>query len=245
MTDIRCKDISHFMEKLAPLNLAQDWDNVGLLVGSTNQIVKKALVCVDVTINVVDECIESSVDLIISHHPLIFKAIKKLITNNPIGNIVYKLIQNNISVYCAHTNLDIVSNGTNRFLAEALKLQSIEKLHPTKSDTLLKLVVFVPHQNLEPVRNAICAAGAGCIGNYKNCTFYSSGTGTFMPLNGSNPYIGSANTLEHVDEFKLEALVPSDALDNVVNGMLHAHPYEEVAYEISQILNPSSPYSFG
>lgn len=225
--------------------MAEEWDNVGLQIGSSSLEVKKILVALDVDENVVQEAVDNNVQLIISHHPLLMKGIKSINIDQPKGNLISKLIKNNISVYAAHTNLDSVQGGVNTILAEKLGLKNIDVLHIVGSEKYVKLVAYVPEGHQDTVRDAISEAGAGWIGNYSHCTFQVSGTGTFCPREGTNPYIGSEGELEHVGEKRLETIVPVEKLSEVVSSMISAHPYEEVAYDIYPLENQGPAYGLG
>src|SRR5690625_1754828 len=181
------------MENWAPKNLAYDWDNVGLQIGSYHKQVNKVMITLDVLESVVDEAIKKEVDLIIAHHPLFFKSVKQINYDTPIGRTIAKLIQHDITVYAAHTNLDIANGGVNDLLCEKLQLHSTKNLIHIKNEKLYKLMVYVPLSHAENVRNAISNAGAGHIGNYSHCTFQTKGQGTFKPLAGTNPYIGKVD----------------------------------------------------
>jgi len=242
---VKCGDIIEYMQELAPLHLAEDWDNVGLIVGNRQNEVKRVMLCLDATSKVVDEAVERNVDMIISHHPLIFKGIKKINDDSIVGRKLIKLIGNNISLYSAHTNLDSCECGVNQKLAEALGLQNIRNLNIYREDNVYKLAVFVPFSHVDAVREAIGREGAGWIGNYSDCTFMTSGIGTFRPLEGTNPFIGSHGKLEKVDEYRLETVVPESRLKKVVEAMLKAHPYEEVAYDIYPLKINGKSFSLG
>ncbi|MBB6454299.1 dinuclear metal center YbgI/SA1388 family protein [Salirhabdus euzebyi] len=220
------------LEKWAPKTLAMDGDKIGLHVGTLNKPVKKVMVTLDVLENVVDEAIEKNVDLIIAHHPFIFKALKVISPDNEKGRIIEKLIRNNISVYVAHTNLDVADGGINDMLMNELGFQKTNILVEMSREELFKLVVFVPETHQEEVRTALGDSGAGHIGDYSHCTFQTSGQGTFKPLEGSNPYIGKTNELERVNEVRMETIVPKSKLSLVLSEMENAHPYEEVAYDL-------------
>lgn len=243
--DIKCSDISNYMEELAPSCLAEDWDNVGLLLGSGNKAVRKILVCLDVTANVVREAVQKQADLIVSHHPLIFKGMKKIVEDDPKGRIIIELIKNGIGVYSAHTNLDVADNGVNEYLAKVLGLTGLQNLNHYKSEDLFKIVVFVPEDHTDSVRAAMCGAGAGWVGNYSDCTFMTRGTGTFKPLEGTNPYIGVKGEIERVEEYRLETIVPKSKAGSVVSAMLKAHPYEEVAYDMYPLKLKGKEYGLG
>jgi len=224
--------IINTMEGLFPPALAEEWDNTGLLVGDVNQNVERILVSLDVDEEVIDEAVHQNVHMIISHHPLIFHPVKNLLFHESLGKAIRKLIKNDIAVFCAHTNMDIAPGGINDFLAETLGLTGVEILAETKGENLFKLVVFVPQDFLDQVRTALCDAGAGYIGQYSHCTFAAAGEGTFLPLAGTNPFLGEQGKLEKAAEYRLETIVPQQKLKPVVEAMLKSHPYEEVAYDI-------------
>ena len=238
----KCQSIIEIMEKIAPPYLAQSWDNVGLLVGDSYRDVQNIMVTLDVTMEVVDEAINKNVDLIISHHPLIFKPIKSINKSNPLGKTLHRLIKHEIAVYCSHTNLDSAPNGTNQVLAQIIGLKDIKPFIDIEKEKYYKLAVFVPQNHMEKVRTAICEAGAGFVGNYSNCTFRTEGTGTFTPLEDTKPYYGAVGELESVLEYKLETIVSSENLPKVIQQMLEAHPYEEVAYDLIPLLNKFNKY---
>lgn len=234
---VKCSNIIRVMEKIAPTSLAEKWDNVGLQVGDTSRAVKKVMICLELNNDVMDEAIEKDVDMIITHHPLIFKPLKNLVSSDPIVRIISKLIKNDICLYSSHTNLDNVDGGTSDYFAELLNIRDLSTLTISHTKKYYKLVVFIPDSHLEGVSNAIGIAGAGQIGNYSHCTFQSKGMGTFKPLEESNPYIGKAGEIERVSEYKLEAIVPQDKLGGVIEAMTEAHPYEEVAYDVIPLEN--------
>jgi dinuclear metal center YbgI/SA1388 family protein len=238
-------DIFKLMEKWAPKSLAYDWDNVGLQVGSYNKPVKKIMVTLDVLESVVDEAIENEVDLIIAHHPLLFKPLNQLNLDNWRGRVIQKLIQHNITVYAAHTNLDMATGGVNDMLADLLGLENTGVLVETDPEAIYKFAVYVPETHLESVTDALSKEGAGHLGNYSHCTFQSKGTGTFMPLTQANPFIGKQNELERVNEIKVETIVKESILANVLHAVKNAHPYEEVAYDIFPLKNVDDKLGLG
>ncbi|MBP2649662.1 MAG: NGG1p interacting factor 3 protein [Firmicutes bacterium] len=229
---VKCDRIIKAIEELAPINLAESWDNPGLMVGSASQDIEKVLVALDVTPEVANKAVEAGVDLIIAHHPLIFHAIKNIRTDSPLGKTLSVLIKHDIAVYAAHTNLDSAAGGVNDLLADKLGLSDCQPLEPSSAGKLLKLVVFVPESHSDKVRDAVTRAGAGHIGKYSHCTFSTGGIGTFLPLNGTNPFIGKIGQLEQAGEVRLETILPEKASAKVVTAMLEAHPYEEVAYDL-------------
>lgn len=241
----KASEIIRYMEELAPNNIAEDYDNVGLLIGSKDSTIKRIMVCLEVSSKVVDEAVSKNVDLIVSHHPVIFKGLKRINEDDPKGRIIYKLIKNNIGVYSAHTNLDVTDGGLNNYLSTILELTEIKNLMSYKSEKLCKIVVFVPMDNVDSVRDSMSRAGAGWIGNYSDCSFMTKGTGTFRPLEGTNPYIGTMGNLEKVNEYRLETVVPQKGLKKVIEAMIGAHPYEEVAYDIYPLDIVSKEYGMG
>jgi dinuclear metal center YbgI/SA1388 family protein len=186
---------------------------------------------------VVSAAVQSNTNMIIAHHPLIFKGITNIRTDMHHGQLLARLLKADIAVYAAHTNLDIAANGVNDVLVERLQLRQAQPLSVSYTEKLVKLVVFVPQTHVEQVRRAIIQAGAGHIGNYSNCTFQSDGMGTFLPLTGANPFIGEQGKLEVVPEFRLETIMPEKISRRVIKSMCKAHPYEEVAYDIYPLHN--------
>ncbi|MGP4067708.1 Nif3-like dinuclear metal center hexameric protein [Halobacillus sp. B29] len=242
---ISASEIIQTFEKWSPKHLAFDWDNVGLQVGTLNKPVKKVMVTLDVLENVVDEAIGKQVDLIIAHHPLLFVKLHQINFDTPKGRVIQKLIKHDITVYAAHTNLDVAAGGVNDVMAEAIGLEDTSPLVTTGQDELVKLTVFVPEDHAEEVRNSISEAGAGHIGQYSHCTYQLSGQGTFKPQEGSNPYIGQVDDLEIVEEKRIETIVPKSKLNGVLAAMKKAHPYEEVAYDLYPLLNQGEDLGVG
>lgn len=241
----KVQKIIEIIDQLAPPKLATEWDNVGLLVGDYSAEVKKVMVSLDVTEAVLDQAIDQEVDLIISHHPLIFKELKTIRTDQTVGRLVIKAIRQGINIFAAHTNLDIAKGGVNDLLAEKLGLTSLEPLKITSNDQLFKLVVYIPAGHEEELRQALSERGAGWIGNYSHCTFQTTGTGTFKPHLGTAPYIGRQDSLEKVKEVRLETIVPASRLGKVIEGMLKEHPYEEVAYDLYPLINRGEEFGLG
>ncbi|MCF6093694.1 Nif3-like dinuclear metal center hexameric protein [Microaerobacter geothermalis] len=237
--------IIQYLEQLAPKHLAVEGDRIGLQVGTLNKEIKKVMVTLDVQENVVDEAIDQGIDLIISHHALIYRPLKHLRFDIPGGKIFEKLIKHDIAVYTAHTNLDAAHGGVNDLLIQPLGLEEVEILETGYVQQLKKLVVFVPKTHHGEVLHAMAEAGAGWIGNYSHCTFNIEGFGTFMPREGTNPYIGSHGNLEKVEEIRIETIFPAEIQSKVVRAMMKAHPYEEVAYDIYPLDIPGKPYGIG
>ncbi|OEF99739.1 Nif3-like dinuclear metal center hexameric protein [Vulcanibacillus modesticaldus] len=226
------QNIIQILEQFAPKTLAYPEDKIGLQIGTLNKKIKRVMLTLDVLEDVVDEAIEKEVDLIISHHAIIYKPIKSLRTDLPTGRLYEKIIKNNIAVYVAHTNLDVTKNGVNDVLAQKIGIINPEVLEPSHIQKLKKIVVFVPESHQQQIIDALSNNGAGWIGNYSHCTFNVSGIGTFMPHEGTNPYIGEQGKLEKVKEVRVETIVPEINLTQAIQAMLKAHPYEEVAYDI-------------
>ena len=230
---VKVKDIMGVMEQIAPRRLAEGWDQPGLAVGDPEREVKKVLVALDVIEPVIEEAKAIGADMIVTHHPmLLFKKIESITTENAVGRRIFSLIENGIAAFSAHTNLDIAQGGTNDVLAELAGLENIGILEETWAQSLKKIVVYVPVGHEDAVRNAMCEAGAGHIGAYSHCTFGAAGKGTFLPLEGTNPFLGEQGKLETADEIRLETIVPAEQANAVVTAMLAAHPYEEAAYDI-------------
>src|SRR5699024_1385996 len=245
MTTLQHKNIIRELEKWAAKSLAYDWDPIGLQVGSLKDETKRVLVTLDVYEEVVDEAIEEGANLIIAHHPLLFNPLKTIDFTTSKGKIVQKLIKHDITVYAIHTNLDIAENGVNDMLADKLRLNDVKPFIPFSNEKLYKLIVFVPVDYVDDLRNAMSEAGAGHIGNYSHCTYQSPGKGTFKPLEGTNPFIGEKGTLEYVDEYKLETIVPESVLSKVLQAMEQSHPYEEVAYDLYELAQKGKQYGLG
>ncbi|GAB2573205.1 Nif3-like dinuclear metal center hexameric protein [Gracilibacillus alcaliphilus] len=231
------KDVIQLFETWVPVSYAESWDNVGLQLGRMDQPVQKVMITLDVVEKVVQEAIEQEVDFIIAHHPLFFQEIKSLNLAEPKGRVVQQLIQQQIAVYAAHTNLDIVKGGVNDLLADQLLLQQTRPLVATKEQQLYKLVIYTPTTHLEQVREAVGNAGAGHIGNYSHCSFRSEGTGAFKPLEGTNPYLGKQGVIEEVAEYRLETIITDTQKKAILQAAKEAHPYEEMAYDVIPLAN--------
>ena len=242
---VKCQTIINFIEQLAPRSLAEEWDNVGLQIGDRTQEIQGILVALDLEPKVVAEAVALGANLIITHHPVIFKPMKSIRADLPQGKMILDTIKNDISVYCAHTNLDSAGEGVNQTLAELLQLKDIRVLNPDKFENLCKLVFYVPESHLEPVRSAMTAVGAGWIGNYSDCTFSVQGTGTFKATQGCTPFIGKVGILEQTPEIRLETIVTEKQVNKVVKAAIGAHPYEEVAYDIYPLANRSNQLGLG
>jgi dinuclear metal center YbgI/SA1388 family protein len=238
-------EVIQLFEQFSPKAYAMEGDKIGLQIGALNQPVQNVLVALDVTEEVVDEAIAKNTQLIIAHHPPIFRPLQKIATETPAGRMIAKLIKHDIAVYAAHTNLDVAMGGVNDLLAEALGLQKPEVLVPTFEDELRKLVVFVPAENAEKLREALGNAGAGSIGNYSHCSFSAAGEGRFLPGENTNPHIGEQGKLEAVNEIRVETIFPQSLEKKVIQAIFKAHPYEEVAYDIYRLENKGEQLGLG
>jgi dinuclear metal center YbgI/SA1388 family protein len=238
-------EIIQVFEGFSPKSLAMEGDKVGLQIGNLSRKIQNVMIALDVLEEVVDEAIAKNVQLIIAHHPLIFRPLQRITSDDPSGRLIEKLIKNDIAVYAAHTNLDIAKGGVNDLLADALGLKDTKVLFPTFEAKLKKLVVFVPKSYEEIVREAIGKAGAGSIGDYQYCSFSSSGTGRFLPGEAANPFIGSNGNLEVVEEVRIETIYPVHLEKRLVSAMIKAHPYEEVAYDLIPLDNKGETLGLG
>jgi dinuclear metal center YbgI/SA1388 family protein len=230
------QEVIQLVEDFAPLSLQEKYDNAGLAVGDKETQVTGVLCTVDVTEAVIDEAIRLKVNLIISHHPVIFAGIKSLTAATYTERIIIKAIKNNIALYAAHTNADNLAEGVNHKIAKKLGLTKLSILEPLK-DELLKLVTFVPHVHADKVRQALFDGGAGHIGNYDSCSYNTSGQGTFRGGEDTNPFVGEKGTVHFEDEIRLETIVPKHLLKNVLQLLFENHPYEEVAYDLYPLAN--------
>lgn len=233
---MKISQIITILEDFAPIQLQDDFDNAGLQVGDISQKARGVLVCLDITEEVVDEAIELDCNLIISHHPLLFKPLKTLTGKNYIERSVMKACKNDVVIYSAHTNLDNAWGGVNFRLAEKIGLQNVRVLNPKKNG-LLKLVTFVPVEQAETVRNALFNAGAGTIGNYDSCSFNVLGEGSFQANEGTNPFVGNICELHTEKEIRIETILPTFKKTAVLRALLTVHPYEEPVYDFYTLIN--------
>lgn len=244
---MKVREIAHEVEKIAPPSLAQDWDNVGLLIGDSQKDVKNVLLTIDITKAVLAEARQLKADLIISYHPVIWDGLKKITSAGPTA-VVYELIGADIAVFSIHTALDTVSGGVNDALAEIVGITGGEPLGDFVQSPMpdnYKLVVFVPVNSAGWLADAVFAAGAGALGNYSHCGFSSAGQGSFLPLTGAKPAIGKKGRLEKVPEIRFETIVGADKLDAVIAAMLKAHPYEQPAFDVLKLHNDRSRFGLG
>lgn len=239
------KEIIKFIENWAPPGAAWDKDNVGLQVGSSSLGVKNIMLCLELNEKVLSEAIRKKANFIFTHHPFLFKPLKRInISADPKSKLIERLIKNDITLFSAHTNLDFTKEGVSFELAKTLKLTDLDFLVNEKGNQY-KLVVFVPKANLEFVANKIFNLGGGIIGEYEECSFQVGGTGTFRGLDNSNPVLGKKQVFEKVEEVRLEVLVDSWKLNNILRGIRKVHPYEEPAIDVYQVQNDNVNYGFG
>ncbi|MFN3405522.1 MAG: Nif3-like dinuclear metal center hexameric protein [Cytophagaceae bacterium] len=242
MTQI--KDIIAVLENFAPSAYREDYDNTGLLTGDADQQVSGILITLDTTEEVVEEAIKNRCNLIISHHPVIFRGLKKLTGSNYVERTVIKAIQNNVAIFATHTNLDNVSKGVNFKIAEKLGLKNIRILAP-KKHLLKKMVTFIPVNDTERVMQGLYKAGGGNIGNYSNCSFQLQGTGTFKPDEEANPTIGQPGKQEYVTETRAEVIFPSYLENQIIKALRTHHPYEVPAFDINLLENENPEIGSG
>lgn len=233
------------LEEWAPKKLAFDGDRIGCQIGTLEKPIRKVMVTLDVLESVVDEAIKKEVDLIISHHAVIYRSLKNVRSDVGQGRIVTKCIKHDIAVYNMHTNFDVATGGMNDLLADAIGLTDTQILQSTYSDPLVKLVIYVPESHADQLRRVLGDSGAGNIGNYSHCTFSTPGIGRFLPGDTTEPFIGTKGKLEHVQEERIETVIPQSSVNQVITRMLKAHPYEEVAYDLFLLQNQGEEFGVG
>lgn len=241
---MKVQDITAVLEQIAPLHYAEDFDNVGILVGHATDEVSGVLVTLDTTEVVVQEAIEKGCNLIISFHPIIFSGLKKLTGKTYVERAVMLAIKHGITIYATHTALDNSAVGVNYKIAEQLILKNTRILLP-KQQTLKQLVTYAPQEDAERITEALCAAGAGHIGQYDQCSFMSSGQGSFRALEGANPTIGQINQQEKVAEKRIEVIVPAHVEGAVLQALKTNHRYEEIAYQLIPLSNTNETIGMG
>ncbi len=242
---VSCQTVISLVEKYAPKRLALEQDNIGLQLGQPAQQVEKLFLSLDLKSEVLNEAVAFNADMLVVHHTPFFKPLKHLRSDLPTGKLISEIIRNDMALYTAHTNLDAAWGGVSDILAQKLNLQDVRTLSDSRQQKLYKLVVFIPREYTQRVHEAICSAGAGWIGNYSDCSFRLDGMGTFRPLAGAQPFIGHEGELEQVGETRLETIVPDEKISGVIKAMLHAHPYEEVAYDLYPLANEGKTAGLG
>jgi len=244
MAGTKIKDVTEYLESFAPRAYQEAYDNSGLITGDETAEVQGLLVTLDCTEAVVQEGIDRKCNLIVAHHPILFKGLKRLTGSNYVERTLIKAIKANIAIYAIHTNLDNVDQGVNRKIGEKIGLKNLRVLLP-KDDVLSKLTTFVPAANTDQVLDALHKAGAGQIGNYQNCSFRIKGTGTFKPGPDANPHVGTSGQQEFVEEMRVEVIFPSHLNRQVMAALKKSHPYEEVAYYLSALKNQNQEVGSG
>jgi dinuclear metal center YbgI/SA1388 family protein len=238
------KDVASILEKLAPLSYTEDFDNTGLLIGDKNAAITGILVTLDTLETVIDEAIMSNCNLIVSFHPIIFSGLKKITGATYVERVVAKAIKHDIAIYAIHTALDNAWNGVNAMICETLQLNNKQILIPQRN-TIKKIIAFVPAGQASEVRNALFAAGGGEIGNYTNCSFTSTGTGSYKPNEKSNPTLGKKGELHFEEEVQINMTYHKHLESTIITALLASHPYEEVAYEITTLENNNQHIGMG
>lgn len=234
---MKIKEIISTLEQALPLWLQEDYDNCGLQLGSPETEATGALLAVDITEAVIAEAIERGCNLIVAHHPLLFKGLKRITGGSYIERCVQQAIKHDIAIYAAHTNADNHAEGLNYLLAEDLGLSNLRPLAPSHA-RLMQLATYVPEHQLSQVEQALWAAGAGQIGTYDCCSFACSGTGSFRALEGANPFVGALGSLHREPEVRLSCVFPAAITSRIEHALLGAHPYETPAYELIPLHNP-------
>ncbi|WP_299128418.1 Nif3-like dinuclear metal center hexameric protein [uncultured Winogradskyella sp.] len=238
------QDVIDQLNELAPLAYAEDFDNVGLLVGDKKQTITGILVTLDTLEAVVDEAIEQGCNMIVSFHPIIFKGLKNLTGKTYVERVVIKAIQHNIAIFSIHTALDNAFKGVNSIICDQLNLENKKILIP-QSGTIKKLQTYVPTNHAEALRQALFTAGAGNIGNYESCSFSSKGEGTYKGNEASNPTIGKKGVLHTEAETSVAVTFKKHLESKILKALFKAHPYEEVAYEITTLENTNQHIGMG
>lgn len=233
---MKISEITDYLERLAPLSYQEDYDNSGLLVGNKNKEISAALISLDCTEDIVEEAIQKGCGLIISHHPIVFRGLKRFNGNSYVERVIIKAIKNDIALYAIHTNFDNVLNGVNSKIAQKIGLQDCRILSP-KTALLKKLVTFCPVSHADKVRSALFEAGAGNIGNYSECSFNLDGYGTFKAGEHTNAYVGEKGQLHEEAEVRIETILPVQLEASVIKALLNSHPYEEVAFDVYPLTN--------
>lgn len=233
---MKLKELINYLNERAPLSLQENYDNAGLICGNSDQEIKGVLIALDCLEIIVDEAIAKNCNVIVCHHPIVFKGLKKITGRNYVERVIIKAIKNDIAIYASHTNLDHMPDGVNAVIMEKLGIKKYKILEP-KMDLIQKLVVYVPNDHLADLEKTLFQAGAGNIGNYSECSFISTGLGSYKANELANPTLGSIGTRHQEPETKLEVIFPSWKQAQIVNAMITSHPYEEVAFDLLQLAN--------
>ncbi len=241
---MQIKDITNYLASLAPLSSQESYDNSGFITGDKTAALKGTLLTLDCIEETIDEAIEKNCNLVIAHHPIVFRGLKQLTGKNYIERTIIKAIKNDIAIYACHTNLDNYKNGVNKKIGDVLGISEPKILAPTQGH-LAKLAVFVPKTHEKDVLNALFESGAGAIGNYTDCSFTSQGIGSYTPNEMANPFLGQNNERHFEPEVKIEVIINLHHQSNILKQMLLAHPYETVAYDIIPLLNKNTDEGAG
>ena len=241
---MKIKEVFSLLEEIAPLAYAEDFDNVGLLVGNQENDLTGVLVCHDALEQVIDEAINKKCNLVVCFHPILFSGLKKITGKNYVERSIIKAIKNDIAIFAVHTALDNHQNGVNKIFCNALGLVNTKTLIP-KQNFIRKLTTFTIPENVEKVRNALFDAGAGKIGNYDDCSFTSQGIGSYMGNENSNPEIGERFEFVEAQEIKIEVTFEKHLESRILKALFSNHVYEEVAYEIYELKNSHQNIGLG
>lgn len=241
---MKIKEILSVLEEMAPLAYAESFDNVGLLIGNQNTTCSGVLVCHDALEAVIDEAIAKNCNLVVCFHPILFSGLKKITGKNYVERSIIKAIRNDVAIYAVHTALDNHKNGVNKIFCDALGLTNTRVLIP-KSNFIQKLTTFTVPENAEKVQKALFEAGGGRIGNYENCSFNTTGTGTYQGTEESNPVIGKKNQFVQAEEIKIEVTFEKHLQQKILKALFESHLYEEVAYEIYDLENAHQNIGLG
>lgn len=233
------REITDYLEQQFPLSYQEDYDNCGLITGQKNAVIRGVLITLDVTPEILKEAMDNDCNMVIAHHPLIFKGIRRITGEDEIQEMLITSIKNDIAVYAIHTNLDNSAEGLNNYIAARLGLSNIRILSP-RPGLLSKLATFCPEDHADAVRKAVFEAGAGHIGRYDSCSYNTKGEGTFRALEGADPYTGKINEFHVEKEVRIEVIFPRSLQSRIIQAMLRAHPYEEVAFDIYPLENTFS-----
>lgn len=235
---MKIREISALLNKLAPYKTAYDFDNVGLLLGDGERSVSKMMLSLDAAPEVVEQAITANVQLLITHHPLIFKAVKNITTDNPNGRMILRLIENKIALIALHTNLDIARDGVNDMLANLAGLDEVYTVADNCQKEFVKLSLFAPVTHSKHIIDLLDSLQIEIFSNYQSCSFTTTGTGRFKPLNGANPFVGAVQELCSLAEDKIEFVLPRVSVEEVIGKVKVIHPYEQMAYDVTVVDSP-------
>jgi dinuclear metal center YbgI/SA1388 family protein len=242
---MKIKEVIHFLEQKFPLHWQEDFDNSGVQCGDKEREITGIVVCFDLSEAVIEEAIAKGANMVISHHPIIYRSdLKRIEPTNRVGKILCKALENKILLYSMHTNIDSGKEGGNVVFAQKLELQKLSVLSP-KTNQFYKLVVFTPEENSILLKEALFKAGCGNMGNYSHCSYSSEGLGSFKPLAGSNPHIGQTNRIARVEEERIEIIFPKIKKRQVIETLYKNHPYEEPAFDIIALENLNREIGLG